>query len=197
MQALAQICKGLMASHATPGADPIPEALAKQSVLNRYESIDSTRQASTKKMGRHGQHMDGNIEELNISDNPIGLSGTKAVAELLSPAYNPVQRLSRLILNKCDIPDFGGMVLAQALQRNATLVELQISANQLSDAAAAAFGKTLQMNSTLEMLDLSWNNIKVAADGYSPCVFPKIVRPCVSTAAAKALSLYMDCECLD
>ena len=162
LQALAQICKGLMASHTSSQSEPIPEALVKQSVLHRYESIDSTRQASMKKMGRHGQHMVGSIEELNISDNPIGLLGIKAVSEFLTPAFNTVQRITRLILNKCEIPDFGGMALAQALQNNATLVELQISANQLSDAAAAAFGKTLQMNSTLEQLDLSWNNIKVA-----------------------------------
>ena len=160
-QALAQICKGLQASHASEEVEPIPEALAKQSMLNRYPSIDATRSISAKKMGRHGEQMHGNVEELNISDNPVGLLGTKAVSELLSPAFNPVQRLTTLILNKCDVPDFGGMVLAQALQSNATLLELQMSGNQLSDAAAAAFGKTLQMNRTLEMLDLSWNNIKV------------------------------------
>ena len=141
--------------------EPISEALAKQSMLNRYPSIDATRSISAKKMGRHGEQMHGNVEELNISDNPVGLLGTKAVSELLSPAFNPVQRLTKLILNKCDVPDFGGMVLAQALQSNATLLELQMSSNQLSDAAAAAFGKTLQMNRTLEILDLSWNNIKV------------------------------------
>ena len=135
--------------------------LAKQSVLAKYPSIDSTRAISAKKMGRHGQQMDGSVEELNISDNPVGMLGTKAVSELLTPAFNPVQRLTKLILNKCDVPDFGGMALARALQSNATLVELQISGNQLSDAAAAAFGKMLQMNRTLEILDLSWNNIKV------------------------------------
>ena len=140
----------------------------KQCIINRYESIDATRQASTKKMGRHGQHMEGSVEDVNISDNPIGLLGTKAVAELLCPAINPVQLLTRLILNKCDVPDLGGMVLAQALQGNATLAELQINTNQLSDAAAVAFGKMLQMNSTLEKLDLSWNNIKVTVE----LVFP-------------------------
>lgn len=160
-QALSQICKGLIASHASQDAEPIPEALAKQSILNRYPSIDSTRHVSAKKMGRHGQHMDGSVEELNISDNPVGLLGTKAVSELLTPPLNPVQRLTKLMLNKCDVPDLGGMVLAQALQSNATLVELHISGNQLSDIAAAAFGKMLQMNRTLEVLDLSWNNIKV------------------------------------
>ncbi|KAL0042382.1 hypothetical protein WJX77_010805 [Trebouxia sp. C0004] len=159
-EALAQICKGLMASHATPDAEPVPEALIKQSVLSRYKSIDSTRRASTKKIGRHGQQMDGKVQELNISDNPIGMLGIKAVGELLNPAFNPVQRLTQLILNKCDIPDFAGMVLAQALHRNTTLADLQISGNHLSDAAATAFGKMLQMNSTLEKLDLSWNNIK-------------------------------------
>ncbi|KAL0041640.1 hypothetical protein WJX79_010316 [Trebouxia sp. C0005] len=160
-EALAQICKGLMASHTgSPDAEPVPEILAKQSVLSRYESIDSTRRASTKKMGRHGRQMNGNVQELNISDNPIGMLGIKAVGELLNPAFNSVQRLTQLILNKCDIPDLAGMTLAQALHRNTTLADLQISGNQLSDIAATAFGKMLQMNSTLEKLDLSWNNIK-------------------------------------
>ena len=150
-----------MVSHASQEADPLPDALAQQSVLSKYPSIDATRTISAKKMSRHGQQMDGSVEELNISDNPVGLLGTRAVSKLLTPAFNPVQRLTKLILNKCDVPDLGGMALAQALQRNATLTELQISGNQLSDAAAAAFGKTLQLNCTLEMLDLSWNNIKV------------------------------------
>ena len=161
VQALAQICKGLQASHASDEAEPIPEALAKQSMLNKYPSIDATRDISAKKLGRHGDQIRGSVEELDISDNPVGLLGTKAVSELLMPAFNPVQRLSKLILNKCSVPDLGGMALAQALQSNATLLELHMSGNQLSDAAAAAFGKMLQMNRTLEILDLSWNNIKV------------------------------------
>ena len=185
MQALAQIYKGLMASHATPDDDPIPEALVKQSVLSRYESIDSTRQASTKKMGRHGQRMDGNVQELNISDNPVGMLGIKAVGELLNPAFNPVQRLTQLILNKCDIPDFAGMVLAQALHKNTTLADLQISGNQLSDVAATAFGKMLQMNSTLEKLDLSWNNIKVGTPLAAVCHLVQVSYQQRSTCTSK------------
>lgn len=159
-----------MASHTgSPDAEPVPEILAKQSVLSRYESIDSTRRASTKKMGRHGRQMNGNVQELNISDNPIGMLGIKAVGELLNPAFNSVQRLTQLILNKCDIPDLAGMTLAQALHRNTTLADLQISGNQLSDIAATAFGKMLQMNSTLEKLDLSWNNIKVGTTLAAVC----------------------------
>ena len=163
MQALARICKGLLASHTNPKTEPLGEPLASKSVLSRHKSIDLTRQASAYQLGRHGQYIDGIVESVNIADNPVGLSGIKAVAELLMPAFNPVQRLTKLILNKCDMPDLGGMMLAQALQTNVTLLELQVNTNQLSDGTAAQFGKMLRVNSTLEHLDLSWNNIKVAS----------------------------------
>ena len=129
--------------------------------------------------------MDGNVQELNISDNPVGMLGIKAVGELLNPAFNPVQRLTQLILNKCDIPDFAGMVLAQALHKNTTLADLQISGNQLSDVAATAFGKMLQMNSTLEKLDLSWNNIKVGTPLAAVCHLVQVSYQQRSTCTSK------------
>ena len=108
--------------------------------------------------------MNGSVQQLDISDNPIGQLGIKAIAELLTPSFNPVQSLTELSLNKCDILDPTGIVLAKALRTNRTLRELHLSRNQLSDATAAAFGQMLQANGYLERLDLSWNNIKVKAD---------------------------------
>lgn len=162
LQALSQIAKGLMASHAGQGADEaVPQVLARRSVLTKYKSIDFTRQAKQKKLGRHGQNMKGSVQQLDISDNPIGLLGVQAISELLTPTMNPIQTLTELSLNKCEISDSGGMTLARALHSNRTLLELHLSRNQLSDATAAAFGRMLQANGYLEKLDLSWNNIKV------------------------------------
>lgn len=125
-------------------------------------------QAKQKKLGRHGQSMNGSVQQLDISDNPIGQLGIKAVAELLTPSFNPVQSLTELSLNKCDILDPAGIVLAKALRTNRTLRELFLSRNSLSDATAAAFGQTLQANGYLERLDLSWNNIKVSKSPSCP-----------------------------
>lgn len=163
-------------------------------MLNRYLSIDATRDISAKKLGRHGDQIRGSVEELDISDNPIGLLGTKAVAELLMPAFNPVQRLSKLVLNKCSVPDQGGMALAQALHSNATLLDLHMSGNQLSDAAAAAFGKMLQMNRTIEILDLSWNNIKVNKKTLVPRVFVTVLL--VSACQHCSCHDYHICHCI-
>lgn len=164
LQALSQIAKGLMASHAgQAGDEAVPEILARRSVLTKYKSIDLTRQAKQKKLGRHGQNMNGSVQQLDVSDNPIGLLGVQAISEMLTPNMNPIQSLTELVLDKCEITDAAGMVLARALHSNRTLQALHLSRNQLSDNTAAAFGRMLQANGYLEKLDLSWNNIKVGS----------------------------------
>jgi hypothetical protein len=56
-----------------------------------------------------------NICTLTLTDNPVGVGGAKALATLLRPSPGVPQYLATLILNKCAIPDSGGLLIANAL----------------------------------------------------------------------------------
>ena len=60
---------------------------------------------------------------LNISENPLGLKGAEAVADLLSPLICPAQLITKLVLYKCEVPDAGGVALARALEVRVTVCE--------------------------------------------------------------------------
>ncbi|KAG2497889.1 hypothetical protein HYH03_004155 [Edaphochlamys debaryana] len=101
------------------------------------------------------------ITSLDLSDNPLGINGVRALAELLDPTVTPYQFLKHLQLNKCGIPEAGGRALGLALSRgNTRLAVLGLSNNQLGNKTAAMFGELLALVSGLEELDLSWNQIK-------------------------------------
>ncbi|KAG2440423.1 hypothetical protein HYH02_010310 [Chlamydomonas schloesseri] len=104
------------------------------------------------------------ITSMDLSENPLGLSGVRAIADLLDPTVTPYQFLKHLWLNKCGIPEAGGRALGVALSRgNITLSVLGLSNNGLGNKSAAVVGELLAGACALEELDLSWNHIK--ADG--------------------------------
>ena len=61
---------------------------------------------------------------LNISENPLGLKGAEAVADLLNPLICPAQLITKLVLYKCEVPDAGGVALARALEVGGIICEL-------------------------------------------------------------------------
>ncbi len=81
--------------------------------------------------------------------------------QVLHPVHTPTQFLRHLELNKCGIPEAGGLEIAAALAANSTLESLHMAHNALSDKTAAAIGTALQDNRVLKTLDLSWNRIQV------------------------------------
>eukprot|EP00878_Enallax_costatus_P018517 GHUV01019493.1.p1 GENE.GHUV01019493.1~~GHUV01019493.1.p1 ORF type:complete len:602 (+),score=224.84 GHUV01019493.1:1356-3161(+) len=130
-------------------------------------SLVEFRSNSSMVAGRAGGeqgHVYSVMSELDLSQNPIGIAGAKAVAELLNPEKNPGQFLISLNLSKCNIPEAGGLQLVAALQAgNLKLRRLGMSNNALGNKTAAGFGDLLESNHTLRELDLGWNQIK--ADG--------------------------------
>ncbi|GLC61910.1 hypothetical protein PLESTB_001818300, partial [Pleodorina starrii] len=101
------------------------------------------------------------ITSLDLSNNPLGINGVRALADLLDPTVTPYQFVKQLLLDKCGIPEGGGRALAMALSRgNTRLAVLGLSNNALGNGTAAMFGEVLALPSGLEDLDLSWNQIK-------------------------------------
>lgn len=82
--------------------------------------------------------------------------------QILDPVKTPSQFLVRLELNKCGIPEAGGVAIGQALKGgNLKLRILHLSNNKLGNKSAVVFGDLLEGSHTLKELDLSWNQIKV------------------------------------
>jgi hypothetical protein len=81
---------------------------------------------------------------------------------VLDSGKTPGQFLERLQLNKCYIPEGGGMLIATALKAgNKKLRVLGMANNFLGNNSAGLFGEVMESNHTLLELDLSWNQIKV------------------------------------
>ena len=75
----------------------------------------------------------------------------------------PSQFLVSIELNKCNIPETGGILLAHGLMSsNTTLCKLYLSNNTLGNKRGEALGELLAFNRTLTDVDLSWNQIKVS-----------------------------------
>jgi hypothetical protein len=78
----------------------------------------------------------------------------------------PGQFLEHLKLDKCAIPESGGLLLVAALlNANKKLTVLSLSNNFLGNKSACLFGDLLEANHTLLELDLSWNQVKVGPAG--------------------------------
>eukprot|EP00798_Chlamydomonas_sp_ICE-L_P022708 gene22707-29864_t len=104
-----------------------------------------------------------NVTSLDLSENPLGLNGAKIIADLLDCGVTRTQFLTVLKLNKCGIPDLGGVAICAGLNNgNQTLTVLHMSNNQLGNKAAQSLGELLKNGITkLSDVDLGWNAIKV------------------------------------
>ena len=80
----------------------------------------------------------------------------------LAEAIQRNSTLTDLDLSDSSIADAGATALAEAIQTNSTLTVLHLSENIIADAGATALAKAIQRNSMLTVLDLSDNGI---ADG--------------------------------
>ena len=114
------------------------------------------------------------VKTLDLTDNPLGVEGVKALAEMLggngaegSGTVNTT--LQQLGLNDCLIGSLGAQHLAQALRVNTTVKTLKLSLNPLRDEGAKALAEMLggngaessgTVNTTLKHVDLSWCRIR-------------------------------------
>ena len=95
------------------------------------------------------------LQKLNLDNNPIGVKGATAFAEMLRTNCTIVS----LWLSDCDITSDVACQLASALCANDTLQDLSLRDNPIGFKGAAAFSDMLKINHTLVSLDLGGCNI--------------------------------------
>uniref|UniRef100_A0A8C0W753 Leucine-rich repeat-containing protein 74A n=1 Tax=Castor canadensis TaxID=51338 RepID=A0A8C0W753_CASCN len=98
------------------------------------------------------------LQELNISNNELGLEGAKIISEFLQ---GNISSLWKLKLSGNQFKEDSAALLSQALSFNYRIKKLSLSHNQFSDIGGEHLGQTLALNVGLESLDLSWNQFHV------------------------------------
>eukprot|EP00775_Hariotina_reticulata_P006370 gene6370-6602_t len=147
-------------------------SVKKRAIINTNSCLGNSRRANRADSLAYGRSRTtmldsashAGLRELDLSQNALGPSGAKVIAELLNPRLHPTQFLVCLYLSKCSITEAGGIAIAGALAAgNLRLRLLDLSNNSLGNKSAIAFGDLLECSHTLRELNLGWNQIK--ADG--------------------------------
>jgi Ran GTPase-activating protein (RanGAP) involved in mRNA processing and transport len=98
---------------------------------------------------------DSRIADIDLSENAIGSEGASFLADALG--RNVVPHLTRLCLRWCNFGDDGLIEFVSALERNQTMVELDLLWNDdLTERGLLALANSLPDIKTLQRLDLSW-----------------------------------------
>ncbi|KAF3830984.1 hypothetical protein GH733_002222, partial [Mirounga leonina] len=95
------------------------------------------------------------LQEMNISDNDLGLKGARIISEFLQ---RNTSSLWNLQLSGNNFRDEAAELLCQALSANYQIKTLDLSHNQFSDKGGEHVGQMLALNIGLQSLDLSWNH---------------------------------------
>ncbi|XP_006884836.1 PREDICTED: uncharacterized protein C14orf166B homolog [Elephantulus edwardii] len=99
------------------------------------------------------------IQELNISENDLGLEGAEVIAGFLQ---RNISSLWSLQLSGNNFKEESAALFCQALSSNYRIKKLDLSHNQLSDKGGEQLGQMLALNVGLQVLNLSWNQIHTA-----------------------------------
>ncbi|XP_045403002.1 leucine-rich repeat-containing protein 74A [Lemur catta] len=98
------------------------------------------------------------LQEMNISNNNLGLEGAKIISEFLQRDSSSI---SKLELSGNNLKDEAAELLSQALSTNYRIKKLDLSYNQFSDTGGEHLGQMLGINVGLTSLDLSWNHLHI------------------------------------
>ncbi|XP_020747973.1 leucine-rich repeat-containing protein 74A isoform X4 [Odocoileus virginianus] len=98
------------------------------------------------------------LQEINISDNDLGLEGARILSEFLQ---NNTSSLFSLQLSGNNFKKESAELFCQALSNNYRIKSLDLSHNQFCDKAGEYLGQMLAINVGLQSLDLSWNHLYI------------------------------------
>uniref|UniRef100_A0A8C5P2X9 Leucine rich repeat containing 74A n=1 Tax=Jaculus jaculus TaxID=51337 RepID=A0A8C5P2X9_JACJA len=98
------------------------------------------------------------LQELNISDNDLGLEGAKIISNFLQENNSSLWKLK---LSGNSFNEECAALLCQALSSNYRIKTLNLSHNQFSDTAAEHLAQMLALNVGLQSLNLSWNHFHI------------------------------------
>ncbi|EPY81332.1 hypothetical protein CB1_000743062 [Camelus ferus] len=96
------------------------------------------------------------LQEMNISDNNLGLEGARILSEFLQ---NDTSSIFSLQLSGNNFKEESAELFCQALSANYRIKTLDLSHNQFSDKTGEYLGQMLAFNIGLQSLDLSWNHL--------------------------------------
>ena len=96
-------------------------------------------------------------QELNVSGNFIGIQGATKIGELIEVNLY----ILKLRISMCGMKDDCIIIICDSItrQRNATLQELIMSCNTISNKGAKKIAELIKINTTLKTLDISYCNI--------------------------------------
>ena len=139
----------------------LTSALSRRENTNSLQRISLDANAISDEMGEeliHALQGHVNLEELTLGDNEIGARGCGALMAMLSSSTT---RMKVLNLDNNAIDDAGMASLTDALTKNTTLTDLNLSFNgRISETGWQTFSCCLKSpNSALKKLDLSSTNI--------------------------------------
>ncbi|KAM5273589.1 leucine-rich repeat-containing protein 74A [Ctenodactylus gundi] len=98
------------------------------------------------------------LQELNISNNNLGMEGAKIISDFLQ---RNTSSLWKLKLSGNNFNDESAALLCQALSSNYQMQKLDLSHNEFSDTGGEHLGQMLGLNVGLQSLDLSWNHFHI------------------------------------
>ena len=101
--------------------------------------------------------MNTTLHTLDMSDNEISDDEVIAISDCLKK-NSSLEKLN-LSKNEIKITNEGAKMIAEALQLNTTLKQLDLSINKIFDDGATAISNVLKSNITLQELNISHNNI--------------------------------------
>jgi Ran GTPase-activating protein (RanGAP) involved in mRNA processing and transport len=102
------------------------------------------------------EHNSHHITDLDIQSNPIGNEGASLLARSLG--NNALPNLTRLCHCDCGIGDDGYVALITALERNTSLLHLDVRDNHyyLRERAFLALAESLPDIKVLQQVDFNW-----------------------------------------
>uniref|UniRef100_A0AC11DNP4 Leucine rich repeat containing 74A n=1 Tax=Ovis aries TaxID=9940 RepID=A0AC11DNP4_SHEEP len=98
------------------------------------------------------------LQEMNVSDNDLGLEGARILSEFLQ---NNTSSLLSLQLAGNNFKEESAELFCQALSNNYRIKSLDLSHNQFCHKAGEYLGQMLAINVGLQSLDLSWNHLYI------------------------------------
>ncbi|XP_052041314.1 leucine-rich repeat-containing protein 74A [Apodemus sylvaticus] len=98
------------------------------------------------------------LQELNVSNNHLGLEGARIISDFLQENNSSLWKLK---LSGNNFKEECASLLCQALSSNYRIRSLNLSHNEFSDTAGEYLGQMLALNVGLQSLNLSWNHFNV------------------------------------
>ncbi|XP_005084072.2 leucine-rich repeat-containing protein 74A isoform X2 [Mesocricetus auratus] len=100
------------------------------------------------------------LQELNMSNNNLGLEGARIISDFLQENNSSLWKLK---LSGNNFKEEAAALLCQALSSNYRIKSLNLSHNQFSDVGGEYLGQMLALNVGLQSLNLSWNHFHFRA----------------------------------